>query len=996
MVDPAQIAISAFASRAAARAINSLLGPENYSTISTAIDDAFYSLEDESGDTVAVLTDEQYADVEIFLQTREVGSLLQSWTVLKISSRGDAGQGEILADVRSAFENLAIKRCEDQDPPWSSVAGDIWDLITRFVDVAVPALRKMSVSSEDKVELFARFSPGSEILKGGKPSAPKYIRDLVSIFASPARLTNCRNAVSDLRRAAEDAFRELALTHAQDEYRVEVDHLYVDRTLKEHMSGSESESDVTLAVHEGIPRVVVIGDPGAGKSTLVQHTAYNVMQSGKIELAPIVIQCRDYAANAWGSPLVSYISDKLEASEAIKIDDEALVDLLTVGSAYVIFDGVDEIIDLARRRAFIRQIESFGRRFPYIPILATARRVGYARARFSVQDFQVYELDEFSDDQVAEYARKWFDVTRRQESEMQAFLRETESISDVRCNPLMLSLLCTLYRARGFIPRNRRQVYRECSDLLFQRWDAMRQIEQPFDHRQYGQRLMQELARFFYKSQSAQGGLEEQQLVKIIAIFFRDTASIDPPEDHARAQQFVDFCADRAWLLSSKGYNSRGDRLFAFTHRTFMEYYAAECLVRIAQSVDEVADAIVGAFEADPSSVVPDVMVQAVEDKYDRGAEQVLKYLLDRTRTVAGYRDKYLSLCLRIVNSAPMSRAVSESLPRRISDYWKAMPGIDGSHGSSTAFFELYRDPRARMIEAAMKSLELVESGSGTLSGSFAVEICSRWARFEAQGVASYFEPEWSESIGKVFDQLASIYLTETGGGATSQRSDGWHTSVDKIDPALADYLIATGRVNSLSFDASLGMCPRLYVQTYSSASPGSVIEALRQGLLNGAAEVHEHLIQNVDWYMKRVVKHKVKLVDAQVLDFVFQDMTHYWPRSSASEIKSKLAGAWPLRDLALWIMFVTYEAEEYSTTYLHTWFDGVVGLKTLKRLFASRDNHLGLVGESLGRPLPDDQIRVVLEEFGSWARSWVLGDLSLIVSEKLSFPSDRQAKIKR
>lgn len=984
MVDPAQIAVSAFAGRAAVRAINTLLGPENYSAVSAAVEGAFYAIEDEVGETVAVLTEEQYEDVENFLQTKEVGSLLQSWTVLKISSRGGGGVSEILGDVKLAFENLAQKRCEDQDPPWSSVAGDIWGIITRFLDVAVPALRKMSVSSEDKVELFARFSVGSEVLRGNKPSAPKYIRDLVSIFASPTRLANCRNAVYDVRRAAEDAFSELALAHAQDEYRVEVDRLYVDRTLKEHLSGSEADSDVMLAAHEGIPRIVVIGDPGAGKSTLVQHTAYNVMRSNQVQVAPLVIQCRDYAANAWGISLVTYMSNRLEASDSIKIDDEALVDLLTVGSAYVIFDGVDEIIDLARRRTFIKQIESFGRRFPYTPILATARRVGYARARFSTQDFQVYELDEFSSDQVAEYARKWFDLTRRQKSEMLAFLRETESIADIRSNPLMLSLLCTLYRARGFIPRNRRQVYRECSELLFQRWDAMRQIEQPFDHRQYGQRLMQELARFFYRSQSAQGGLEEQQLVKIIAIFFRDTASINPPEDQSRAQQFVDFCADRAWLLSAKGYSARGDRLFAFTHRTFMEYYAAECLVRIAQSVTEVADAIVGAFEADPSSVVPDVMVQAVDDKFDRGAEQVLKYLLERTRTVAGYRDKYLSLCLRIVNSAPMSRAVSESLPRRISDFWRSMQGVDGSHESSTAFFELYRDPRTRMIEAAMKSLEDVETEGAALSRSFAVEVCSRWARFEAQGVATYFEPEWSESIGVVFDQIAKLYLRAVDAiKAQRQDDDDFPVSVEIIDPALADYLVATARVKRRDFDAALGLCPRLYVRTFTSASPGCVIETLRKGILSGASEVSKSQLRSVDWFVKNTVKNPVRLADAQILDFVFQDLASYWPKASASEINSKLAGAQPLRDLALWIMFVTYEAEEYSTTYLHTWFDGVVGLKTLKRLFASRDAHLGLEGESLGRPLSDSEVRVLLESFGGWAYKWVVGDLSLLAAEK-------------
>src|SRR5262249_43675637 len=163
---------------------------------------------------------------------------------------------------------------------------------------------------------------------------------------------------------------------------------------------------------------------------------------------------------------------------------------------------------------------------------------------------------------------------------------------EIRRNPLMLSLLCTLYRVRGYIPMNRLDVYKSCADLLFFSWDAMRHIPQPVDHRRYGHNLMEEIADLFFKFPSTSAGIVGGQLQRLIATFFVDTAGVEPDDARRRAQEFLEFCAGRAWLLTATGYNDRGIRLFSFTHRTFMEFYAAEAMVRRAANHDAVLQTI--------------------------------------------------------------------------------------------------------------------------------------------------------------------------------------------------------------------------------------------------------------------------------------------------------------------------------------------------------------------------------------------------------------------
>jgi hypothetical protein len=56
--------------------------------------------------------------------------------------------------------------------------------------------------------------------------------------------------------------------------------------------------------------------------------------------------------------------------------------------------------------------------------------------------------------------------------------RPGRGVPDLRANPLLLSLMCILYRGEGSLPRNRAEVYEQCANLLFHRWDARRHIHQ--------------------------------------------------------------------------------------------------------------------------------------------------------------------------------------------------------------------------------------------------------------------------------------------------------------------------------------------------------------------------------------------------------------------------------------------------------------------------------------------------------------------------------------
>jgi hypothetical protein len=71
------------------------------------------------------------------------------------------------------------------------------------------------------------------------------------------------------------------------------------------------------------------------------------------------------------------------------------------------------------------------------------------------------------------------------------------------------------------------------------------------------------------------------------------------------ARSLLEHCVGRAWVFTDVGLDEFGARIFAFTHRSFMEYFAANHLVREYSTTEGLATEIVAALAANSSSLVP-------------------------------------------------------------------------------------------------------------------------------------------------------------------------------------------------------------------------------------------------------------------------------------------------------------------------------------------------------------------------------------------------------
>jgi NACHT domain len=402
--------------------------------------------------------------------------------------------------------------------------------------------------------------------------------------------------------------------------------------------------DVTVReVLSGISRMVVLGNPGGGKSTLAQRIAFDIASRADERLAsgrhvtPIVIVLREYGAerkqrNVSISEFIELIANE---KYQVKAPTGAVEHLLTAGRFFVIFDGLDELLDSSYRREISETVESFCTRYPTVPVLVTSREVGYEQAPLDPRMFDLCRLAPFDTERVNEYARKWFaldsELTDAQrKSKADSFLRESTAVADLRSNPLMLALLCNIYRGENYIPQNRPEVYEKCAVMLFEKWDPSRGIHVELPFRAHIRPALMYVAHWIYANDPLQAGVSQRTLVNKTKEYLWPRRFEDPDEAVFAAQQFVEFCRGRAWVFTDTGSTPEGEPLYQFTHRTFLEYFAAGYLARTNDTALALHEALAPRIAAREWDVVAQLSYQIKNRDSEGAIDRLLEKLVDR------------------------------------------------------------------------------------------------------------------------------------------------------------------------------------------------------------------------------------------------------------------------------------------------------------------------------------------------------------------------------
>jgi hypothetical protein len=400
--------------------------------------------------------------------------------------------------------------------------------------------------------------------------------------------------------------QDLIPQHFDTQTRVPIDQLYVAPTFSavgEDVRRLAPMTDGIDATREKIVfpykhalrrmyRTVVLGAPGAGKTTLTQKLMYDLCAQPSITATcvPFLITLRKYEQYRGDNALsfIAFIAAYISGEMQVTVSESQIRYLLHAGRALVIFDGLDELLQPNRRKDIVGAVESFARRYTESSIIVTSRIIGYEEAPLNARVFAKMHLDEFDNEGVAAYVSNWFNLSPRLSSREKAvtagaFLKDSESVSDLRSNPLMLSLMCNIYRGAGSIPQNRADLYEKCATMLFEQWDESRGIKSGGPLKADARFALQDVAYWVLTDRNVAGGIPhallERRLTKFLAL---SRYGAEGPAREAAAE-LLRLWRGRAWILTDLGSDSLKP-IYQFTHRTFLEYFGALYLARSSNS----------------------------------------------------------------------------------------------------------------------------------------------------------------------------------------------------------------------------------------------------------------------------------------------------------------------------------------------------------------------------------------------------------------------------
>ncbi|MEQ8537155.1 MAG: NACHT domain-containing protein [Coleofasciculus sp. D1-CHI-01] len=477
---------------------------------------------------------------------------------------------------------------------------------------------------------------------------------------------------------------------------------------------------ITTFLHS-IYRVVLLGNPGGGKSTFTQKfahvlaTCYSERPFADRQVTPILVILRDYGAKKKqiNCSIVQYIETKANSDYQTPPPFGAFDYLLLTGRVVVIFDGLDELLDTRYRREISSDIELFCNLYPSVPVLVTSREVGYEQAPLDPEKFEVFRLAPFDDNQVKEYVTTWFKVNEEPEEKGEAFIKESQFVSDLRSNPLMLALMCNLYRREGYIPRNRPEVYEKCAEMLFEKWDKNRDIPVEFRFEDNIRPAIAYLAYWLYADEGLQGGVTERQLIAKLSDYLLEHRFDDRDQAERAAREFIQFCRGRAWVFTGIGTTADGEELYQFTHRTFLEYFTALYLFRTQETAKELAEFLLPKIANKEWDVVAQLAFQ-IKGKNSEGAgDKLLTTVLYAVREAEAEEvENLLSFAARclefMVPSPKVTRKITTACIEYLVELGIKLINLDEySQGSSINFL---RSGKTLLLNAATENQGTIDN----------------------------------------------------------------------------------------------------------------------------------------------------------------------------------------------------------------------------------------------------------------------------------------------
>ncbi len=319
--------------------------------------------------------------------------------------------------------------------------------------------------------------------------------------------------------------------------------------------------------------LMVLGQPGAGKSTFLRKIGLEALKGNKggfkHDCIPVFIELKSFTSS-------QIDIEKLIVEEfsicGFPSPEQFIAKALEQGKLLILLDGLDEV-PTVNTNEVISKIQNFVDRYDKNRFIVSCRTAAY---RNNFQRFTDVKLADFDDTQIEQFIGNWFqsEVDKQAGTAQKCWelLQKPEyaAAKELAHTPLLLTFLCLNYDRSQNFPNNRSVLYKKALRILLEEWGAEKRILRDEIYQGLSTELEESLL-----SEIAYTGFEtdklffsQREVVEEIKTFL--ATNLNVPK-HLDGEAVLNAIAVQQGILVE-----RAEDVYSFSHLTLQEYLTAQ------------------------------------------------------------------------------------------------------------------------------------------------------------------------------------------------------------------------------------------------------------------------------------------------------------------------------------------------------------------------------------------------------------------------------------
>lgn len=394
-----------------------------------------------------------------------------------------------------------------------------------------------------------------------------------------------------------------------------------------------------------LQRFIVLGKPGAGKTTFLRYIALAMLHKQSVikkRRLPIFVTLRDWADKKMA--LIDYLAEEFDTcgfAEAKLFVENTLKQ----GICLVLFDGLDEISQDSSLDDVIRKIRDFTDKYGNNQFIISCRVAAY---NHWFEKFTDVEMADFNDQQIKTFVQNWFIEETKIGKDCLEHLKGSTQLKELAKIPLLLTLMCITFEEDNNFPKSRADLYERAIDALLTKWDSSRRIRRKDPYEQlsirYKKNMFSQIG--FETFLNDQYFIRERDLTKMIEAFIINMPDFEQQKLSAESKDVLKSIEAQHGIFVE-----RARHIYSFGHLTFQEYFTAKYISDFTE--ESFHENVLKKFLYDHKWKEVSLLTVSMLPK----ADKILLKLLKRNQSLLKY--KPLNFLLKINQEALLPTEIS-------------------------------------------------------------------------------------------------------------------------------------------------------------------------------------------------------------------------------------------------------------------------------------------------------------------------------------------------